>query len=89
MDNHVHLLLKEGEELGTSIKRITVGNVQLHNIKYGRTDHLFQNRFNSEAVEAEQYLMTVELAIEAIPMTGKTSPRHMTGKTSPRHMERA
>ena len=25
MDNHVHLLLKEGEEVGVSIKRITVG----------------------------------------------------------------
>ena len=38
MDNHVHLLLKEGEELGTSIKRITVtsqqavyfGNLAIH-----------------------------------------------------------
>ncbi len=45
MDNHVHLLIKEGEELGTSIKRITVGYVQLHNNKYDRTGYLFQNRF--------------------------------------------
>jgi hypothetical protein len=59
MDNHVHLLIKEGEELGTSIIRITVGYVQLHNNKYGRTGHLFQNRFNSEVVEDEQYLMRV------------------------------
>lgn len=40
MDNHVHLLIKEGKELGTSIKRMTVGYVQLHNNKYGRTGHL-------------------------------------------------
>ena len=33
MDNHVHLLLKEGEELGVSIKRITVGYVRYHNQK--------------------------------------------------------
>lgn len=59
MDNHVHLLIKEGEELGTNIKWITVGYVQLHNNKYGRTGHLFQNRFNSEVVEDDQYLMMV------------------------------
>ena len=68
MDNHVHLLLKEGEELGTSIKRITVGYVQLHNNKYGRTGHLFQNRFNSEAVEEDQYLMTVIRYIHRNPL---------------------
>lgn len=34
MDNHVHLLMKEGETLGQSIKRITVGFVQLHNKKW-------------------------------------------------------
>ncbi|MBU4438706.1 MAG: transposase [Acetobacterium sp.] len=68
MDNHVHLLIKEGEELGTSIKRITVGYVQLHNNKYGRTGHLFQNRFSSEAVEDEQYLMRVVRYIHRNPL---------------------
>ena len=68
MDNHVHLLIKEGEELGTSIKRITVGYVQLHNNKYGRTGHLFQNRFSSEAVEEEQYLMRVIRYIHRNPL---------------------
>jgi len=59
MDNHVHLLMEEGEEIGTSIKRITVGYVQWHNNKYARTGHLFQNRYNSEVVETEDYLITV------------------------------
>nr|WP_320024125.1 transposase [uncultured Acetobacterium sp.] len=68
MDNHIHLLIKEGEELGTSIKRITVGYVQLHNNKYGRTGHLFQNRFSSEAVEEEQYLMAVVRYIHRNPL---------------------
>jgi hypothetical protein len=68
MDNHVHLLIKEGEELGTSIKRMTVGYVQLHNNKYGRTGHLFQNRFSSEAVEDEQYLMRVIRYIHHNPL---------------------
>ena len=30
MENHVHMLVKEGEELGKSIKRITVGYVRWH-----------------------------------------------------------
>lgn len=68
MDNHIHLLIKEGEELGTSIKRITVGYVQLHNNKYGRTGHLFQNRFSSEVVEEEQYLMAVVRYIHRNPL---------------------
>jgi REP element-mobilizing transposase RayT len=68
MDNHVHLLMKEEEELGQSIKRITVGYVQLHNNKYGRSGHLFQNRFNSEAVEDDCYLMTVLRYIHRNPL---------------------
>ncbi|MFZ5946269.1 MAG: transposase [Bacillota bacterium] len=47
MDNHVHLVLKEAEDIGTSIKRITVGYVHWHNNKYGRKGHLFQNRYLS------------------------------------------
>lgn len=38
MDNHVHILIKEGhEDIGKSIKRITVDYVQFHNMKYTRT----------------------------------------------------
>lgn len=59
MDNHIHMLLKESEEIGTSIKRITVGYVGWHNKKYDRTGHLFQNRYLSEPVTTEEYLLTV------------------------------
>ncbi|AFA49429.1 transposase [Acetobacterium woodii] len=68
MDNHVHLLMKEGEELGVSIKRITVGYVRFHNQKYGRTGHLFQNRYSSETVEDEPYLLTVLRYIHNNPL---------------------
>lgn len=34
MNNHVHMLIKGNEEIGTSIKRITVGYVGWHNKKY-------------------------------------------------------
>ena len=36
MDNHLHLLIHESEEIGISIKRITVGYAIWHNNKYGR-----------------------------------------------------
>lgn len=59
MDNHIHLLMQEAEDIGTSIKRITVGYVHWHNNKYGRSGHLFQNRYLSEPVETERYLLAV------------------------------
>lgn len=68
MDNHVHLLIEESEELGTSIKRITVSYVQWHNNKYGRTGHLFQNRYLSETVETDSYLITVLRYIHQNPL---------------------
>ncbi len=72
MSNHVHLLIKEGpEEIGISIKRITVSYVQWHNNKYGRQGHLFQNRFRSEVVEQESYLLVVLRYIHQNPLKAK------------------
>lgn len=68
MDNHVHMLLKESEEIGTSIKRLTVGYVGWHNKKYDRVGHLFQNRYLSEAVTNEEYLLTVLRYIHQNPI---------------------
>lgn len=72
MDNHIHALLKEGdEELGQSIKRITVGYVQWHNVKYARVGHLFQNRYRSEVVEDDAYFLTVLRYIHQNPTKAK------------------
>jgi len=71
MDNHVHLLIKENEEIGKSIKRITVSYVQWYNNKYGREGHLFQNRYKSEVVENEAYLLTVIRYIHQNPIKAK------------------
>jgi len=68
MDNHIHMLIKEDEEIGTSIKRITVGYVRWHNNKHERTGHLFQNRYMSESVETECYLLTVLRYIHQNPV---------------------
>jgi REP element-mobilizing transposase RayT len=68
MDNHIHLLLKEIEDIGTVIKRVTVGYVGWSNRKYERTGHLFQNRYMSETVETESYLLTVLRYIHQNPV---------------------
>ena len=60
LGNHVHLLLKVGkEELDQIFKRIGVRYVYWYNFKYGRTGHLFQDRFRSEPVDDERYFIAV------------------------------
>mgnify|MGYP000885567189 CR=1 FL=1 len=60
MTNHVHLLMKEDdEEIGNSVKRIGIRYAAWHNKKYDRIGHLFQNRFLSEPVEDDRYLITL------------------------------
>jgi len=59
MGNHVHLLMKEGkEEISNTMKRIGTSYVHWYNWQYDRKGHLFQDRFKSEAVENDTYLLT-------------------------------
>jgi hypothetical protein len=54
MDNHIHLLLKEGPEpIATTMKKIGTSYVYYYNWQYNRKGHLFQDRFKSEPVEDE------------------------------------
>ena len=60
MGNHVHLLVREGEEpIGTAMKRVGVAYVQYYNRRYQLHGHLFQDRFRSETVETDAYLLDV------------------------------
>ena len=61
MGNHVHLLIREKEEasLGNAFKHIECAFVYWYNVKYERTGHLFQDRYRSEPVDDEGYLLTV------------------------------
>mgnify|MGYP002624259122 CR=1 FL=1 len=60
MGNHVYLLIREGENVtsGEIMRDIGSAFVYCYNIKYERTGHLFQDRFKSEAVESDDYLLT-------------------------------
>jgi len=69
MNNHVHLLLKETEEpISKAIKRICSSYVYWYNHKYERCGHLFQERYKSEAVEDDAYLLTVLRYIHQNPV---------------------
>lgn len=58
MGNHVHLLIKEGKEaIGKIMRRILSGYVYWYNSKYERIGNLFQDRFKSESIEDDAYLL--------------------------------
>ena len=60
MGNHLHLLLKVGKEpLETVMRRICGSYVFWYNRKYGRVGYLFQDRYKSEPVEDNEYLLAV------------------------------
>ena len=60
MENHVHLLLYDaGKQIPTLMKKLGVRYSWYFNKKYQRTGHLFQDRYRSEKVEDDAYLVTV------------------------------
>ncbi|SDD78590.1 hypothetical protein SPACI_042220 [Sporomusa acidovorans DSM 3132] len=60
MDNHVHLVIKEGGSgIAKLMKRIGTSYVKYFNQKYQRVGHLFQDRYKSENIENNTYFLTV------------------------------
>ena len=60
MDNHVHLLVKdESDSVSLFMQKLNGSYAGYFNHKYERSGHLFQDRFQSEAVESDEYLVTV------------------------------
>ena len=69
MGNHLHLLLKTDKDgLDVIIKRIAGSYVYWYNWKYNRSGHLFQDRYKSEVVENDSYLLTVLRYIHLNPV---------------------
>ena len=72
MGNHIHILIKEGvEELPVVFKRIAGSFVYWYNWKYHRCGHLFQDRFKSEPVDDDEYLLMVLRYIHQNPVRAK------------------
>lgn len=69
MPNHVHLLIREGsEDLGKAFQRIGSRYAYWFNKKYERCGHLFQDRFKSEPVDDNRYLLTLLRYIHRNPV---------------------
>ena len=72
MTNHVHLLIKETDTTISEImKKLGTSYVHWYNWKYERSGHLFQDRFISEPVESDEYLLTVLRYIHQNPQKAK------------------
>ena len=60
MENHVHLLLHDDRDrLDLIMKKIAGSYAYYFNRKYDRSGHLFQDRYGSETIEDDAYLLTV------------------------------
>ncbi|GBF35633.1 transposase [Desulfocucumis palustris] len=60
MGNHLHLLVKEDEKgLGAVMKKIGTRYARWYNWKYKRRGYVFQDRYRSECVNDDAYLLTV------------------------------
>lgn len=69
MGNHVHLLLQVGPEpLEQVMRRICGSYVYWYNTKYQRVGNLFQDRFKSEPVNTDSYLLLVQRYIHQDPV---------------------
>ena len=69
MGNHLHLLLKINETpLESIMKRIVTKFVYFYNTKYARIGHLFQDRYKSEPVEDDKYLLQAVKYIHLNPV---------------------
>ncbi|MDD3364248.1 MAG: transposase [Syntrophomonas sp.] len=69
MTNHVHLLVQEKEEeISRIMKRIGISYAWWYNSKYNRVGHLFQDRYKSEGIDKDAYLLSVIRYIHKNPV---------------------
>ncbi|MBS4536477.1 transposase [Clostridium sp. D2Q-14] len=58
MPNHVHIIIKESTSgISHIMRRINTIYAQYFNYKYDRVGHVFQDRFKSEVIENDTYLL--------------------------------
>lgn len=69
MGNHFHLLVHaDSERLSAAMKSLLARYAVYFNTRHGRSGHLFQDRFRTEAVDTDEYLMTVVRYIHQNPL---------------------
>ena len=68
MVNGMEFVEGDGESIGIIFKRLGVSYVGYFNRKYKRTGHLFQDRYKSEVVDTDAYLLTALRYIHRNPV---------------------
>lgn len=69
MGNHVHLILNDnGNDISKVIKSINISYAYYFNHAYQRVGHLFQDRFKSERVDSDKYLLALSAYIHNNPV---------------------
>jgi len=70
MDNHVHLMLKpqKPESLAKLMQGVTLSYTKYRNRRYHKTGRLWESRYYSCIIDAEDYLWTVARYIEQNPV---------------------
>lgn len=71
MPNHSHLIIKEEEQLSTIMKKINISYAQYFNKKYDKVGHVFQDRYRSEPIEDDRYLLTAVRYVHNNPIKAK------------------
>lgn len=69
MDNHYHLLIEtQKENIATFMRIVNANYAKYYNKKYGRSGHLWQDRYKSRYITSEDYLYTLIKYIEYNPI---------------------
>ncbi|SES85256.1 REP element-mobilizing transposase RayT [Natronincola peptidivorans] len=72
MPNHAHLILDENNSsISKIMQSINVSYAIYFNKKYNRVGHLFQDRFKSEVIDDESYLLTAIRYVHNNPIQAK------------------
>lgn len=72
MSNHVHLLIYTGlGNMSEALKWINIKFAGRYNFKYERVGHVFQDRFKSEIIDTEGYLIRAIRYIHNNPVKAK------------------
>lgn len=58
MENHVHLLLKDKDNISLFMQKLEISYAYYFNLKYRRIGPLFNGRFLSEIIQDDEYLLT-------------------------------
>jgi len=73
MNNHVHLIIKEKESgIGKIMQKSLTSYIYWYNSKYERAGNLFQDRYKSEPISDDSYLLSAVRYVHQNPVKAKT-----------------